>query len=132
MSQLLSDSNIKLLENFIASNKPCSSDLLPAVSECYRVDAINYWKVINEPETLPTTYLQFAYSGYGMSSYAFYKTKDGLIFMINSFCNELTAYYNVTSSWNILIPPDIYLQTQSDLLLYVDDKKQETVYCSTS
>jgi hypothetical protein len=128
MSRFLSESNIELLENFIASNKPNSSNFLPAISEHYREDAIKYWKTINDPEAPVTSYLQFASSGYGITSYGFYKTRDGRIFLINAYCNQITAYYHVTSTWSILIPHEQYIKKQSDILLYEDSTSE----CSTA
>jgi len=104
MSRFLSETNINILEDFIQHNNP--HEILPAISECYREQAIQDWKTINNPETLPTTYLQFADSAYGMTSYGFYKTREGLIFLVTAFCGELSAYYKVQSNWNILIPYD--------------------------
>lgn len=106
MSRFLSEENIELLENFIATNNPNSSDFLPCISEKFRDDAIRDWESINDNETLPTTYLQFADSANGMTSYGFYKTRDGQIFLITAFCCKLTSYHNVTPTWHILIPRD--------------------------
>jgi hypothetical protein len=130
MSRFLSQSNIELLENFIASNEPNSSDFLPAISEHYREDAIKDWETINDPETPVTSYLQFASASLGMTSYGFYKTRDGRIFLINAFCSQITAYYYVTTNWSILIPHDQYVKKQSDALLYSNDEDLET--CSSS
>ena len=135
MSQFLSKSNVELLENFIASNQACSSDFLPAISEYYREDAIKDWETINDPETPVTSYLQFAYAALGMTSYGFYKTRDGRIFLINAFCSQISAYYTVTSNWNILIPHDQYIQKQGDALLYADDSstnQDNSSECSTA
>lgn len=109
MSRFLSETNINILEDFIQRNQP--SSILPAISECYREQAIEDWKTINDNETLPTTYLHFANSAYGMTSYGFYKTRDGQIFLINAFCGELVAYFIVSSSWNILIPYEKFSQS---------------------
>jgi len=104
MSRFLSESNINILEEFINLNKP--NEMLPAISECYREQAIQDWKIINDDNTPNTTYLQFASAAYGMVSYGFYKTKSGCIYMITAYCNEITAYYIISPSWNILIPYD--------------------------
>jgi hypothetical protein len=117
MSLLLSESNIEVLENFILSQSPENSDYLPSISECYRDDAIKYWKTINDPNTPVTSYFQFASSSYGFTSYAFYKTRDGRIFLITSYCSELSCYFNVTNNWHILIPYNDFVQKQSDILL---------------
>lgn len=117
MSRFLSEENIQLLENFIATNQPLSSNFLPCISEKFREDAIRDWKSINDPETLPTTYLQFADSANGMTSYGFYKTRDGQIFLITAFCCKLTSYYNLDNNWHILIP--------RDKLLYNNDEENE-------
>lgn len=102
MSRFLSDTTINILEQYIQENQP--SEILPAISECHREQAITDWNTINAQETLPTTYLHFANSAYGMTSYGFYKTRDGRIFLVNAFCGEITAYYKVLPNWNILIP----------------------------
>jgi hypothetical protein len=134
MSRFLSETNIELLENFIATNEPYSSDLLPAISECYRNDAINDWKTINDPDTPVTTYLQFASAALGMTSYGFYKTKDGRIFLVTAWCSELNCYYHVNSTWHILIPYEQYIKKQSDALLYSDNNhtNEDCAECSTS
>jgi hypothetical protein len=133
MSRFLSQSNIELLENFIATNEPYSSDLLPAISEYYRDDAIKDWKTINDPNTPITSYLQFASAALGMTSYGFYKTKDGRIFLVSAWCNDLNSYYHVNSNWHILIPYEDFVQKQSDALLFSDDKTTEdNETCSSS
>ncbi len=134
MSRFLSQSNIELLENFIATNQPYSSDLLPAISECYRNDAINDWKTINEPETPVTTYLQFASAALGMTSYGFYKTKDQRIFLVSAWCNELNSYYEITPTWHLLIPYEDFIQKQSDVLLYSNEEtpEEESATCSSA
>lgn len=133
MSRFLSQSNIELLENFIATNEPYSSDLLPAISECYRNDAINDWKTINDPNTPVTSYLQFASAALGMTSYAFYKTQDGRVFLVTSWCSDLTCYYHVNSKWHILIPYEEFVQKQNDALLFSNDKTTEyNEICSSS
>jgi hypothetical protein len=133
MSRFLSQSNIELLENFIATNEPYSSDLLPAISECYRNDAINDWNTINDPNTPVTSYLQFASAALGMTSYAFYKTQDGRVFLVTSWCSDLTCYYHVNSNWHILIPYEEFVQKQNDALLFSDDKTTEdNEICSSS
>lgn len=104
MSRFLSENNIIILEQFIQENKV--NEILPAISEYYREQAIEDWKTINDPNTPPTTYLQFADSAYGMVSYGFYKTKSGSIYMITAYCNEISAHFSVSPSWNILIPYD--------------------------
>jgi hypothetical protein len=104
MSRFLSESNIELIENFIVSKQPTNSELLPAISECYREDAVKDWKSINDPETPNTSYFQFASDAFGMSSYGFYKSKCGQVFLINAFCNKLVSYYNVPDDWYIIIP----------------------------
>jgi hypothetical protein len=133
MSRFLSETNIELLENFIATNEPYSSDLLPAISEYYRNDAINDWNTINDADTPVTTYLQFASAALGMTSYAFYKTKDGRIFLISAWCSELSCYYHVNSTWHILIPYYQFVQKQNDALLYSNDKTiEDSETCSSS
>jgi hypothetical protein len=133
MSRFLSQSNIELLENFIATNEPYSSDLLPAISEYYRDDAIKDWKTINDPNTPVTSYLQFASAALGMTSYAFYKTQDGRVFLVTSWCSDLTCYYRVNPNWHILIPYEDFVQKQSDALLFSDDKTTEdNETCSSS
>jgi hypothetical protein len=105
MLRFLSEENINLLEDFIISNKPKSNTYLPAISERDRTSAISDWKTITDPLTSRTTYLQFASNGSGMSSYAFYKSRNGCIYLISAFCNELTCYYeNIPSNWYILMP----------------------------
>lgn len=123
MSRFLSETNINILEHYIQVNQP--SEILPAISECYREQAIEDWKTINDPETLPTTYLQFADSAYGMTSYGFYKTKEGLIFLVTAFCGELSAYYKVQPNWNILIPYDQLYPPETNFITPDDDNATE-------
>jgi len=134
MSRYLSQSNIELLENFITTNEPYSSDLLPAISECYRDDAIKDWKTINEPNTPVSSYLQFASAGAGMTSYGFYKTKDGRIFLVSAWCNNLNSYYNVNSNWYILIPYEDFVQKETNALLLSNKKtsEQKSDTCSSA
>lgn len=106
MQNLLSQENIELIENFIATNEQHSSDFLPAISEKYREYAIESWNYINDIQTSPTSYIQFAEGAYGMSSYGFYKSKNERVFLINAFCNQPISYYDVPPTWNILIPYD--------------------------
>lgn len=120
MEYLLSEANTELVENFIATNTPYSSDYLPNINNYYREDAIKYWKMINDPNIKPTTYLPFADNAGGFTNYGFYKSKKGEIFLIDTYCNKLTAHYNVNSNWCLLIPRDEYEKKQNDALLYVD------------
>ena len=108
MSRFLSETNINIIEHYIQKNKPI--EILPDISECYKEQAIEEWKTINDTKTLPTTYLHFANRAYRMTSYGFYKTQDGQIFLVETFCGELSAYYKVVPNWNILIPYNILYQ----------------------
>jgi len=90
----LSETDIELIENL-------------AISECYRNDAINKWETINDTKTPVTTYLPFAFASIGLTTYAFYKTKDRQIFIINLFYNKLVSYYNVNPTWYFLSEPHI-------------------------
>jgi len=101
---LLSEGDIALFERFIVGYKPYIGDLLPDIPESYRDAAISNWKIINDPLTPATTYLQFASSGVGMTNFAFYKTKKGHVFLISSWCNELTGCYEVPPTWHLLVP----------------------------
>jgi hypothetical protein len=104
MSRQLSESNIELLEHFIVSKSPMDSDSLPAISERDKDDTIRDWKTINDPNTPNTTYIQFASNCQGMSSYGFYKSRNGSIFMVSAFCDKITSYHIVPDDWYILIP----------------------------
>ena len=80
MSRFLSEENINLVEEFISSQEPSGS--MPNISETDREQTINDWKTINLPETLCTSYLQFASNANGMISYGFYKTMKNEIYII--------------------------------------------------
>ena len=104
MSRHLSNNHIELIEQFIASNSPSDNDSLPAISERDKDDVISDWKTINDPNTPETTYLQFASNAQGMSSFGFYKSRNGSIFMVSAFCNKITCYHTVPADWYILVP----------------------------
>ena len=127
MSRQISESNIELLEQFIENNTARDDrDSLPAISERDRDDAVSDWKTINDPNTPVTTYLQFASNCQGMSSYGFYKSRNGSIFMVSAFCDKITSYHIVPADWYILIPYDEYikkLDADKHLQLQNTDKK---------
>jgi hypothetical protein len=115
MSRQLSETNIEVLEQFIANNTERDDrDSLPAISERDRDDAVSDWKTINDPNTPVTTYLQFASNSHGMSSYAFYKSRNGSIFLVCAFCNNLTSYHIVPPDWYILVPYDEYIKREKE------------------
>ena len=99
MSQL-SNKNIELLERFIETHSP--SETMPSLPETYRESAIIEWEEISDPHTVPTSYYIFASASNGMTSFGFYKSKNNKIYIVKSFCNELTDYYNVDSEWSFL------------------------------
>jgi len=108
MSRYLSNSNIEMIESFIQTNK--ALDTMPNISETDREQTIVDWMEINKPETQCHTYLQFASNAYGMTSYGFYKTKNDKIFIIEAYCGEVKKYYNVDSSWVMLIPYEEFMK----------------------
>ena len=100
MSTELSKKNIELTEIWISNHKP--SNILPAMSETDRECAIESWKIINDTNTPVTNYLQFGSNACGMNSYGFYKSINGNIYIISAYCNSITAYHNVDSTWSFL------------------------------
>ena len=97
MSRFLSEENINLVEEFISSQEPSGS--MPNISETDREQTINDWKTINLPETLCTSYLQFASNANGMISYGFYKTMKNEIYIIEAYCSIIRKYYNIDNNW---------------------------------
>lgn len=108
MSRYLTEENIILVEEFIGSHEPCVS--MPNISETDREQTINDWKIINLPETLCTTYLQFASNANGMISYGFYKTKKNEIYIIEAYCSVIRKYYNIDKDWIMLVPYEEFMK----------------------
>jgi hypothetical protein len=100
MSIELSKRNIELTESLISNHKP--SEIIPAMSESDREFAIEYWKIINNNNTPVTSYIQFGSNACGMNSYGFYKSINGNIYIISAYCNSISTYYNVDSTWSFL------------------------------
>lgn len=95
----LSEQNIEQVENFIASHKPNNS-ICPSNSDKY--SAIEEWKKISDPNTPNTFYSQFGSNSFGMTSYGFYKSRSGELYVITAFINEVTSYFKVDDSWYFL------------------------------
>ena len=95
----LSEQNITMVENFIASNKPTNS-IRPSESDRY--SAIEQWKKISDPNTPNTFYSQFGSNAFGMTSYGFYKSKTGELYVITAFINNVTSYFKVDNTWDFL------------------------------
>ncbi len=91
MSQL-SNTNIENVEEYIKNNK--LGDEIPAISEYMKPDAAKYWKQI---EVAPSTYYyKFAEAAYGMTSYGFYKSREGKIYIINAYINSISNIMEIT------------------------------------
>jgi hypothetical protein len=116
MSRSLSEKYIDDVELFIKNNNP--SQMLPAISECYRNQAIEDWNYINDSSTPNTTYLQFASSAMGMNSYGFYKSKSGKIYLLSAFVNSLSYYCIIDSQWE-------FLRSLSDVITVNSDLEQD-------
>ena len=108
MSRFLSEENINLVEEFISAQEP--SDSMPNISETDREQTINDWKTINLPETLCTSYLQFASNANGMISYGFYKTMKNEIYIIEAYCSVIRKYYNIDNNWIMLMPYEEFMK----------------------
>ena len=108
MSRFLSEENINLVEEFISSQEPSGS--MPNISETDREQTINDWKMINLPETLCTSYLQFASNANGMISYGFYKTMKNEIYIIEAYCSVIRKYYNIDNNWIMLMPYEEFIK----------------------
>ena len=108
MSRFLSEENINLVEEFISAQEP--SDSMPNISETDREQTINDWKTINLPETLCTSYLQFASNANGMISYGFYKTMKNDIYIIEAYCSVIRKYYNIDNNWIMLMPYEEFMK----------------------
>ena len=108
MSRFLSEENINLVEEFISAQEP--SDSMPNISETDREQTINDWKTINLPETLCTSYLQFASNANGMISYGFYKTIKNEIYIIEAYCSVIRKYYNIDNNWIMLMPYEEFMK----------------------
>ena len=101
MDRQLCEKNIKLVESFIQSHEPSKSDY-PAISYRDQDNAIEYFNEISKEETPITSYYLFASNSMGMTSYGYYKSKEGKIFIIEAFMQEVVGYYNVDSDWYFL------------------------------
>ena len=89
-------------EEAILSDKLMSDDYdnLPAIS--YRdYEDIKYgWDLINKSDK--NYYIQVASNGGGFTSYGFYKTNNGKIYIIEAWMNKITKIYNPTKNWDCL------------------------------
>lgn len=60
--------------------------------EYYDMAKEGYKEMIKE-ETLVTTYMNFAYNAGGMQCYGFYKAKNGKVYIIDSFINNIRGIF---------------------------------------
>jgi hypothetical protein len=91
----LSNENIVLAEEAILSDKlkPISKNYMLSISlEYYELAKLGYLEMIQE-ETPVTSYMKFAFNGGGMQCYGFYKAKNGTVYVIDSFMNNISGVY---------------------------------------
>jgi hypothetical protein len=100
MSSQLSEENIELVESFIQNNK--ANIGYPSLSYIGQEEAIYYLQEISKEETPVTSYYLFASNAFGMTSYGYYKSKEGQIYIIEAFIQGILGYYNVDNDWDFL------------------------------
>ncbi len=91
----LSDSAIEEVEQALKSDKLKSVHdkcYLSVSLQYYNLAELSYKEIIDE-KTPVTSYCQFASNGYGFQSYGFYKAKDGNVYIIDSFTQDINAIY---------------------------------------
>lgn len=123
MSRILSQTNIEAVELFIQENKP--EKFLPSNSECDRSEAIYGWNTISRPDTPVTSYYQYSSDGCGMTSYGFYKSRAGNIYIITAFMNKIRYYCDVDSNWGFLRPWKSEDEDDDDDKYYTDVMAQD-------
>lgn len=97
---MLSEENIKLVENFINNNN--CDNLYPNLSFN---DVENAKLCYQEIKNLPiTSYILFGSNAFGMTSYGFYKTKDDKIYIIEAYINKISKYYNPNNCYFLVEP----------------------------
>lgn len=105
----LSQENINIVENAIISDKlqPIENNYNLSISfSDYDFAQIGYKEFIKET-TPNTSYFIFGGNAYGMQAYGLYKSKDGNIYIIDSFLGEIKRVFipnkNIDCYKNIII-----------------------------
>lgn len=86
---------IELIEQEILSGKlitDCNDDNL-SISYKYYERAESKWKLITQEDAPIHSYHLFAENAYGMTSYGFYKAKNGKIYIIVAYIDNITQIY---------------------------------------
>ena len=94
MASPLTESQIEEVEQFISSGRDMS---VPSISNCDIPSAIRcYNEIIDEPNT---TYRIFGSNGVGYLCYAYYKARNGIIYIISVNIQQLSMFSIVDDEW---------------------------------
>lgn len=91
----LSENYIIMVEEALLTNKlvPDDCSRQPSISYQYYDDAEECWEWINKDDTPLTSYKIFASNSYGFTTYGFYKSKSGNIYIIEAYVNNISHIY---------------------------------------
>lgn len=102
MFSSLSEYNIDLAEKAILSTK-LVNDISPCIS-CRDYElAHKSWKLINKTDTPCTSYILFASNAFGFTSFGFYKAKNGNVYIIEAYINEIQKIYIPNENMSFLL-----------------------------
>lgn len=96
MPIVVENENSCVIEKFIKDNHPFVSH--PSISNCYKNDMLESWKHINNVSVPSCSYIFFAQSTQGLINYGFYKSKNGIIYGLITYCDTLSNYF-LTEDW---------------------------------
>ncbi len=91
---ILSQANIERAEEAINTKlQPIENNYKLSISyQYYDIAEICYKEIIKETSPV-TSYTRFASNGYGYQSYGFYKARDGKIYIIETFIENINGVY---------------------------------------
>jgi hypothetical protein len=85
-----------IIEAFIKNNHPMVSH--PSISNCYINDMLDSWEHIKCDKISSGSHIWFAQSTQGLIEYGFYKSNNGIIYGLITYCGTLSNYF-LTEDW---------------------------------
>ena len=90
----LSERNIERAEEAIKQKlNPIDKNYILSISNQYYDNAKICYKRMIKLTTPVTSYVRFAANGYGYQSYGFYKAKNGNVYIIDTFMEDINGVY---------------------------------------